>query len=142
MILFLDFDGVLHPVPPTSLNLFCHVHRLDSLLQALPDVRVVISSSWRHTHAMDSVIDSFPETLRASIIGVTPKVPHIFNPRLRYDEIRAWIKQNNYEGHWVALDDAQHEFPPALPQLVHCDPDVGLNDATAERLRKSLTSAF
>lgn len=140
MILFLDFDGVLHPTPHASSGLFCHVYRLDSLLQELPDVRVVISSSWRLTRALDNAIAAFPETLRTRIIGTTPAVPHIFNPPLRYDEIRAWINQNHYGGSWVALDDAQHEFPPGIPQLVFCEAEVGLDDAAVERLRKALSA--
>lgn len=103
-------------------------------------MRVVISSSWRNTRALDGVINSFPEALRARIIGATPTVPHIFNPRLRYDEIRAWIRKNHYEGPWVALDDAKQEFPPALPRLVCCEPDVvwtmRLSSASTRRLTR------
>lgn len=45
MILFLDFDGVMHPNHQPNL-LFVRVPRLALWLEAWPAVDVVISSSW------------------------------------------------------------------------------------------------
>lgn len=49
MILFLDFDGVLHPEGEDHILNggvdFCFLPRLESLLREFPHVKIVISSS-------------------------------------------------------------------------------------------------
>ena len=51
MILFLDFDGVLHPEGEDHILNggadFCFLPRLETLLREFPFVKIVISSSWR-----------------------------------------------------------------------------------------------
>ncbi|MBK9219707.1 MAG: hypothetical protein IPL70_15690 [Uliginosibacterium sp.] len=43
-VIFLDFDGVLHPrISPDKL--FVHVDRLSHVLKDHPDVKIVVSSS-------------------------------------------------------------------------------------------------
>ena len=46
MILFLDFDGVLHPNSDDSEHFSC-APLLWELLRRHPDVRVVLSTGWR-----------------------------------------------------------------------------------------------
>lgn len=69
-LLFLDFDGVLHPTSGSDANLFC---RADSLLEALEgaDCAIVISSSWRHHHDMPSLLALLPQRLGARVVGAT-----------------------------------------------------------------------
>ena len=46
MILFLDFDGVLHPEPCyDKQSFFCCLPRLENVLRDFPKVRVVISNT-------------------------------------------------------------------------------------------------
>ena len=51
LILFLDFDGVLHPEGEDHILNggadFCFLPRLEALLREFPWVKIVISSSWR-----------------------------------------------------------------------------------------------
>ncbi|MFZ3000646.1 MAG: HAD domain-containing protein [Undibacterium umbellatum] len=48
MILFLDFDGVLHPEPCyDKTQLFSCLPRLEAILRDFPTVQIVISSTWR-----------------------------------------------------------------------------------------------
>ena len=50
-VIFLDFDGVLHPrISPDKL--FVHVDRLSHVLKDHPDVKIVVSSSWRASHTI------------------------------------------------------------------------------------------
>lgn len=50
-ILFLDFDGVLHPGDPEfDGEKFCWLPVLERLLIAHVDVRIVVHSSWRYDH--------------------------------------------------------------------------------------------
>src|SRR5665811_2061019 len=72
MILFLDFDGVMHPVNQT--NIFCREEHLARVLRDFPGVEVVISSSWRETHTLKNMQTFFLTDLRSRIIGVTPVI--------------------------------------------------------------------
>jgi hypothetical protein len=97
VILFLDFDGVLHLEGEGHLlndgTDFCFLPSLESLLRKFPHVRIVISSSWRERLAFEALIAPFAEDIRPRILGVTPPrgsdVPHSFAHR--EGEILAWF---------------------------------------------------
>jgi hypothetical protein len=56
-VVFLDFDGVLHPDPPSNeLPLFCRAMLLEEWLVQHPDVCVVISSTWRLKRSLDQKV--------------------------------------------------------------------------------------
>lgn len=63
MLLFLDFDGVLHPQydgEPTPVSeLFCHLPRFESILQDFPSVEIVISSTWRNQFTLEELRSRF-----------------------------------------------------------------------------------
>ena len=46
MILFLDFDGVLHPEPSLAKDAFCRLPLIEEILQDFPQVQIVVSSAW------------------------------------------------------------------------------------------------
>ena len=75
MILFLDFDGVLHPQyehepVPTELA-FCHLARFEALMRKFPSVEIVISSTWREQFSMEVLRAKFSTDIAARIIGRT-----------------------------------------------------------------------
>ena len=79
ILLFLDFDGVLHPqyegqqqVPDEVA--FCHLPRFEELLRDFPEVDVVISSAWRKQITLDELKNYFSEDIRTRIVGATPVV--------------------------------------------------------------------
>ena len=82
MILFLDFDGVLHPLftrpelPPEESRPFCYLPRFATVLRDYPSVEVVISSTWRITRDLEQLREPFPHVLRPRVIGTTP---HLFD---------------------------------------------------------------
>ena len=55
MIVFLDFDGVLHPEfdpddperPKQNSDLFCRLPLIEAVLREFSQVEIVISSAWR-----------------------------------------------------------------------------------------------
>lgn len=124
MILFLDFDGVTHPMHRQTD--FSQLPLFESWLLEHPDVNVVISSSWREVMDLEVLQHVFSEDIHQRIIDKCPTIPngHEF---YRYEEILAWITQANYEGLWLALDDAAHEFPPNFNLLVVCQNNIGIN---------------
>lgn len=146
MIVFLDFDGVLHPIPTQDRNLLCHIPRLETVLRAFPQVQVVISSWWRASQSIHELREYFSSDIRARIIDMTPVVTEmapgslfLASAKSRYDEILQWISDTSYDGEWVALDDAYKEFPEHCPQLIRCETEIGFDRDAELRLVRYLT---
>ena len=55
-ILFLDFDGVLHP---DGIALFSRLGLLEEYLLKMPEIEIVISSTWRETQGFDELKNYF-----------------------------------------------------------------------------------
>jgi hypothetical protein len=143
-ILFLDFDGVLHPLSAgETLNpmdpisgavnnpsMFCYTQHLADILAPYDDVGIVVHSSWR-LFAFDKDIRLLLGPLGKYFLGVTPRAE-------RYESIR-WIVQQNKITDYRILDDAPSEFPDDLPELIVCDSALGINDgAITKQLRNWL----
>jgi len=136
MRIYLDFDGVLHPVNSPQQN-FVHLPSLEALLRENPGIEVVISSSWRAVFSEEYIKDHFfSEHVANRIVGVTP----IFRELTRYDEILVHIQQTGYEGDFIVIDDEPHQFPSGWPPLLICNPDEGLNAEKIEELKGRIFS--
>lgn len=112
MILFLDFDGVLHPTSAEADQLFCCAQHLWSILRRHPEANVVFSTSWRGQHSLDELIDFATfgggEDLASRFIGATPQLDSDGDYQHRRRECEAWLADNGREGGpWLALDDMQ-----------------------------------
>ena len=137
MILFLDFDGVLHPAYNADGHPddFGKLPLLESWLRDNSDINIVISSSWREILKMDELREIFSEDLRKRVIDKCPIIS--INEQTNYyrhTEIMAWIKSANYSGLWIALDDATHEFPPFFNRLIVCQKDKGIDESVIMKL--------
>ncbi|SCK11202.1 hypothetical protein VAR608DRAFT_0552 [Variovorax sp. HW608] len=142
MILFLDFDGVLHPEGEGHLPVeapFCFLPRLEALLREYADVQVVISSAWRERLSLEQLREIFSEGLRHRIIGTTPwpgRDPAGYVPARREREIVAWLEANGGVAQpWVALDDAEWQFDDHMDKLVACGSFIGVDDKAETALR-------
>lgn len=131
MLLFLDFDGVLHGYGEPA---FLHTPKFENLLLEFPEVEVVFSTSWRLLFSLDQLRLRFAEPLRQRFIGVLPDLsrpdpdePHYVRD-LRHYEIQAfYARRPNLSGRaWLALEDERRHFPIDCPNVVWCDPGLGL----------------
>lgn len=144
-ILFLDFDGVLNAVETmilrpgqnkSSLVLGFDKHlmlTLNFLCRTVPDMRIVISSSWRK-------IDTFPEILDMMwdagfkytdrVIGVTPSL----NVERGY-EIEQYCKFNDIHNYCI-VDDSIDMLPTQLDRFVRTNPMIGLTMLDVLRIVK------
>lgn len=136
-LLFLDFDGCMHPFGCAIDRYFCHLELLEAWLRRRPCVVVVISSSWRENHPLDEMQSYFSDDIQNRLIGTTPvfvrdtwaqfdieRQPHTHT---RYIEILRWLAQNSAQGkRWAAVDDQAHLFTPDCDSLVLVDGRVGL----------------
>jgi HAD domain in Swiss Army Knife RNA repair proteins len=138
MRIFLDFDGVLrrHSSPKSKLDADCVKH-LQAAVLSDPDVRLVITSTWRLVHRIDGLRRLFSPELAARIEGVTPDLPEV-DECVRHAEILEYLAHNERQGTpWVAVDDDAGEYRPGAPLLL-VNPAVGFDAACAERLREWL----
>ena len=139
-ILYLDFDGVLHPASGRPEHLFCYAPRLADCL-AGREVAIVISSSWRFQYSLQELRALLPRELAARVCGVTgDPVP---GQHARWQEILIDVRQRGASvgqgpARWRALDDAFLEFPKNTPELILCHPQTGFGEAQFQALQEWL----
>ncbi len=145
MILFLDFDGVLHEDPCfDEARLFARAPDLAQSLEPFPEVSIVLSTSWRTDRSLGEMTQPLPDALRRRVIDATPlatsaDTPAALRPYRRHAECATWLRAQGHEKTpWVALDDRPSLFAPHCEQLILCDSNVGFVDATARRLQAVL----
>lgn len=121
MILFLDFDGVMHrnlSRPPEDFS--CRSH-LWQILRACPDVDVVFSTSWREIYTFEDLLEFVThgggEDLAHRFIGANPSIVREQGANIagqvyqREDECRLWLVGNDQQHRlWLALDDSDFLF--------------------------------
>jgi hypothetical protein len=118
-------------------DLFRWIAPLMQLLDEMPNVEVVLHSSWRHAYggSFERLLQDLPAALAARVVGVTPV--EVLD---RQESIEAYVRRHRIE-RYVAIDDALHLFDEGLPWLVLCDQDGLSNQSTVEALRQALQRA-
>lgn len=151
MILFLDFDGVLHPLTAEGTELFSCLPKLWTLLRRHPEIEVVFSTAWRERLSL-AIMTKYvtqgggEDLVPSRFIGATPHdIDHDANCESRLTECLSWLSENGRELEpWIAVDDMGILFGrrPA-PNIYLVNPDHGLRDhdiagisALIKRLRK------
>lgn len=123
-LLFLDFDGVVHPLAPAEQlhphGWFCWLPLLAEQLRAWPDVQLVVHSSWR-TRFDYSELRQLLGALGPRFIGAAPDLP-------KAQAIESVLRANvgRIRGHVVLDDDKRLEGIPGL-NLILCDSKEGLS---------------
>lgn len=139
-LLFLDIDGVLHPVGMDySFNsrFFSHLPLLEDLLREFKSVDVVISSDWRLAENVERLQRYFSDDIRHRIIGATPQLYPLSPVKNRRQlEIQAWLDGNGRaDTEWVALDDWSESFEAGLARVVLTDPKNAFDQDSFQELR-------
>jgi len=148
LILFLDYDGVLHPDPCTdATRLFENAPRLARVLEGFPGVGIVLSTSWRTVRSERELLDPLPAIVRERVLGATPRCSDFtpspaLLPYRRHAECLQWLEEHGMAAcPWWALDDRVEWFQPYCENLIACNPRIGLDDRVAARLHSVLTLA-
>lgn len=135
MILFLDFDGVLHPEPSGDDFLFCRVPLLWQLLRAHQNIEVVFSTSWRAAYQFDELVDFCTygggEDLAYRFVGSTPNHP---GDHLRETECLAWMQEHRPSDAWIAVDDQADGFWPGRSNLYLVNRNIGLTETDVQKI--------
>ncbi|HET7308201.1 MAG TPA: HAD domain-containing protein [Gammaproteobacteria bacterium] len=129
MIVFIDFDGVLHTVRGEQ---FEHMDIFCAAMRAHPAAKIVISSSWREVFDLADLRALFADDIAEQIIGRTPVLPGVRWPRER--EIRQFLHDTGrtHEA-WIAIDDITDFFRDHT-RVLYCDPERGLTSAVCAAL--------
>jgi hypothetical protein len=141
MVLFLDFDGVLHPLLARhGGDAFCYLPRLENVLRDFPAVRLVVASARREGVSLSDLAQHFAPDIACRIVGATPVLLVVNACDIssnRYREIQAYL--NGSGERWFALDDDASLYPPECGELIVCDD--GFRDAEEKALRRALATA-
>lgn len=148
MILFLDFDRVLHPQyedqPVPADVAFCHLHRFEAVMRDFPAVEIVISSTWREQFGLNALRAKFSPDIAARITDTTPLVADALPPHMvevREWEIATWLQRNHRQGEeWIALDDCEWQFKYHRDRLVACTGYFGFDSRAEFKLRAALST--
>lgn len=145
-VLYLDFDGVLHPaavwLKPENRTtpvleeryagehaLFEHSRTLKELLAPYPEVRLVLSTAWVLAYGIDYAASCLPGTLQARVIGSTFDIGRDgahFTSVARGYQVVADAKRRGLRN-WIALDDDVRDWPKGQRRrLIATDPVHGL----------------
>jgi len=133
-VLFLDFDGVLHPTTHGTV-LLSQLPLLESTLESC-DYTMVISSSWRFHMEMENLKKHFSSSVRNKIMGATGDA--YIGAYARFHEINAYVLQHGIKD-WRALDDSYWEFPQGCGHLIRCNPNSGLTQREVKVLSEWLS---
>lgn len=155
MILFLDFDGVLHhgdvyrvgkhPVMRGEGTLFEHAPLLVEALSSRPDVRIVLATNWVPFLGFARTKACLPPEIRQRVIGATWHSKCDLPRRewlalTRFGQISTYVERHRLRD-WIALDDDADGWPAQFrSRLVHChDEAKGIAEpATYARLLECL----
>ncbi|MFI8619274.1 HAD domain-containing protein [Acidovorax sp. NPDC077693] len=144
-ILFLDFDGVLHPEHCHESKHFCCLPLLEGVLREVPDYEIVITSTWRLQKSLDELRSYFSSDVANRIAGMTPQfselqdVPDTLFAYQRQAECHAWLsKQGMRHRPWLAVDDRSWLYRPFTTSLFLVDGRTGLTEHQAVQLATRL----
>jgi len=128
IILFCDWDGVLHRYGAHVKEYFECLPHLEEILRSFPEVQIVVCSDWRKLHTIEELREPFSPDMRARLIGMSPCFSfEKYGEGIRYEEAKAYLRENNMDlERWVALDDISENW---------------LNTATKEIDRRLVTCA-
>ena len=145
MILFLDYDGVLHPddaylvkgrpVLESEGELFMWSPLLIEALEPYPNVKIVLSTSWARVFGFDEACAFLPDALRHRVIGETG---YKLSYQSKYRQISNYLGSINSPKEWLALEDKTDDwYAGHLDNLVLTNGATGLSDPDVMNLLKN-----
>ena len=147
MILFLDYDGVLHPdeayhtkkgvvLRCDGHNLFEHAQLLADLVDPYPHVQIVLSTSWVWALGYTEARARLPEQLQARVKGATwhsqMEDRFMWRHYTRHSQIDSYVKRHLLTN-WIAIDNDDIGWPESeRHRLVHTNDWGGIGDTAVQ----------
>ena len=151
-ILFLDIDGVLNSMEYSKQvvrrSLIADESSIDpkavallqTLLEDISDLRIIISSSWRNFHSLESlktILSSYGLD-SSKILGITPNLGTI-----RGEEIKSWINtqslKSDFPVHQFVILDDDSDMGALMPHLIRTSHQVGLTSEDLTTIKDFFT---
>jgi hypothetical protein len=137
-ILFLDFDGVVQTPALEDWREMEHCQGLWGLLQALPELEIVVTSTHREGRDLPSLRAMLPDGISPRVVGATRVTPLGRADGGRQAEVEEWLLQHGGPVNWAAVDDENHLYRPGCRNLVLTNKYVGWDVATTEAVLRIL----
>lgn len=144
IVLFLDFDGPLHPdavyryrggrieLRADGIQLFEYAPILVDILAPFPAVKIVLSTSWVRVLGFDEAKRHLPQELQQRVVGATyhsdmdRERPGRFENLSRFRQIEQYVQRHKI-GRWIALDNDDAGWSDEHRQnLIHVDNWLGI----------------
>ncbi|RWA52290.1 hypothetical protein AU476_18220 [Cupriavidus sp. UYMSc13B] len=169
MLLFLDYDGVLHPdaayyVPSkrgsrielrADGELFMWMPILEGILEPYSNVKIVLSTSWVRELGFSKAKGFLSPRLKSRVIGGTwhskmsrhgegsHRVDDRWSELSRYQQIANYIRTKKPSEPWIAIDDDIEDWDQSVAhRLVATDGDTGLSDLATQALLRTLLNTI
>lgn len=126
LVIFLDFDGVLHG---SSTPFFHSVPLIETLVERL-NAYVVFSTDWRESQSLEQLKSYFSESFRKRVIGTTPVLD--LDVHRRYNECLAFLAEIRCK-QWLVIDDRGDLFPSSA-NLYLTDCNTGFDEKDTEKI--------
>ncbi|MBI6884972.1 HAD domain-containing protein [Pseudomonas putida] len=159
VILFLDFDGVLHPDAAFRTKsgielrapgrLMMHAEILHNILRDFPPLKISLSTSWVRMLGYQRARAALPVNLQDRTVSATwhsrmrDTAREGYDLFSRYEQICGAVTRAGIT-RWIAIDDdPDFSWPGHDDRLVRCDPDLGLGSKQVQyELRAKLQLLF
>lgn len=134
--MFLDIDGVLNgyniyqsnrPYPLSEFNEE-KVEILNSLFDEMPEIKLVLSSSWRFFDGIENIIRE--SGIKKELFSITPY--SIIN---RGDEVKQWLSNFDGEYEYCIVDDVDDFDKDQKNNIVFIDPNIGITKNDVEKIK-------
>lgn len=127
LVIFLDFDGVLHHIFPLKENTdqqnekFHYIDNFEKTIEKLKhdfNVKIVFSTSWKEKFSYEDLKGFFEDypNCHQSFIGCTPNIKSETDQGYKWKEAKEWLKENHYQGNYIILDDFYHVWKGCEPK--------------------------
>lgn len=145
-VLFLDYDGVLHPdeayhtrkgiqLLADGHELFEYAELLANKLSSYPDVKIVLSTSWVQVLGYKRAKARLPQCLQDRVIGATwhsERDQLQWSNLSRFKQIYQYVNRHELTD-WFAIDNDAQGWPEDMKHhLVHTDDWKGLSGEHAQ----------
>jgi hypothetical protein len=157
-VLYLDFDGVLHPEevyqrrgsspyvkhPPGHI-LFEYAELLTEILKPYPELTIVLSTSWARVFSFSRASKALPPALKHRCIGATwhrEMDGYLFEATPRGHQVLDDVERRRPIA-WLAIDDDSSGWGSALEKhVVVTDPVLGISEPTVMRRLNATLERF
>ena len=139
--IFLDIDGVLNNTSyhesesdlSYPLSAFCkdNVKAFNDLMKDIPEIKVIISSSWRTDFNLQNIFDRIG--LNVKIFGITP-----FISDDRSAEIKEYLKDKKDYSYCIIDDIDYFDNDEQRSHFILINERIGFTDSDIDRVKKIL----